>query len=38
VCCWACLSFWDLEAHEDWSDLEDEPGSPSPRADEGSLR
>lgn len=23
VCCWACLSMWDLEEHEDWSDLEE---------------
>lgn len=33
ICCWACLSAWDLEEHEDWSDLEDEA-----RLDEGSHR
>lgn len=38
ICCWACLSLWDLEAHEDWSDSDDEPGPTSPRVDEGSLR
>ena len=32
VCCYACLSLWDLEDHEDWSDLE------RAHDDEGSLR
>lgn len=32
ICCFACLRCWDLEDHEDWSDLE------AARDDEGSLR